>query len=195
MYVCFSKRQRLIMPKIVAQKEDWILLGYKLFSEQGISGIVIEKMSKKLECNKSSFYWHFSTKKEFINELIRFWITNETEQIISQTETAKTVKEKLDLFLEITFKNDPYLEFIFFLKRYAQKNPEVQQIIDEIDARRLTFTMQLFQEMGYSKDASKVKASIFYKYLIGYHEMIKNKKQSKNFLDEVKTELKHFLAI
>ena len=34
------------MPKIVAQKEDWIRLGYQLFSNQGISGIVIEKMGR-----------------------------------------------------------------------------------------------------------------------------------------------------
>ena len=56
------------MPKIVAQKKDWIELGYKLFSETGISGIVIEKMSKILNCNKSSFYWHFKAKKEFIQQ-------------------------------------------------------------------------------------------------------------------------------
>jgi AcrR family transcriptional regulator len=183
------------MPKIIAQKKDWIQLGYKLFSEQGVSGIVIEKMSKTLACNKSSFYWHFNSKKEFIGELINFWIANETEQIINQTGKAKTIHQKLDLFLEITFKNDPYLEFIFFLKRYAKKNPETQHIIDEIDSKRLDFTMQLFQEIGYNTDESRIKASIFYKYLIGYHEMIKNKKQSKEYLLDVKQELKHFLDI
>ncbi len=183
------------MPKVIAQKNDWIKLGYKLFSEQGISGIVIEKIAKKLECNKSSFYWHFKSKKKFIDELINFWITSETDQIIQQTEKAKSSEEKIEQFLKITFKNDPYLEFIFFLKRYAIKNKEVQAIIDEIDTRRLEFTTQLFQEIGYSKKDAAIKASIFYKYLIGYHEMIKNKKQSKNYLIEVKKELKHFITI
>ena len=45
------------MPKIIAKKEDWIILGYKLFSEQGINGLVVEKMAQKLNVNKSSFYW------------------------------------------------------------------------------------------------------------------------------------------
>ena len=52
------------MPKIIAKKQDWVDLGYRLFSEQGISGIVIEKMSEKLKVNKSSFYLYFKTKKE-----------------------------------------------------------------------------------------------------------------------------------
>lgn len=183
------------MPKIVTKKEDWIRLGYKLFSEQGISGIVIEKMARKLKCNKSSFYWYFKTKKEFVDELINFWIVSETEQIIQYVENGKNPREKIDLFLTVTFKNAPYLEFVFFLKRYAKNNREIQQIIDDIDTKRLKFTAQLFSEIGYSKSESTNKAAIFYKYLIGYHEMIKNKKQPKTYLTEVKQELKHFLKI
>ena len=66
------------MPKIIAKKEDWITLGYQLFSEKGISGIVVEKMAQKLKVNKSSFYWHFKTKKDFFNEIISFWISADT---------------------------------------------------------------------------------------------------------------------
>lgn len=183
------------MPKIVATKKDWIKLGYKLFSRNGVSGIVIEKMALKLKVNKSSFYWHFKTRKEFINELVQYWIKIETEKVIENTEKANSTVEKLVLFLKIAFKNDPYLEFIFWLKRYAIKNPDTQAIIDEVDAQRLAFTSKLFQEMGYTHEEAEIKASIFYKYLIGYHEMIRHKKQDKNYLDEVKNELIHFLKL
>jgi len=183
------------MPKIVAKKEDWVLLGYQLFSQKGEAGIVVEQMADQLKVNKSSFYWHFKTKKEFIHALVEYWIKTETGGVIEQTQQAKTVQEKLDQFLTIAFKNDPYLEFIFFLKRYAVKDKEMQQIIDEVDAQRLAFCSQLFQEMGYNKQEAEVKSTIFYNYLIGYHEMIKNKKQAKDYLVQVKDELKHFLNI
>lgn len=183
------------MPKLIADKNDWIKLGYKRFADQGITGIVIEKMAIKLKVNKSSFYWHFKTRDEFIAAIIEHWIATETEHIINQTESTNDPKEKLEGFLTITFKNDPYLEFIFFLKRYAQKKKHIQVIIDDIDSKRLAYTTKLFEENGYSKADAEIKASIFYKYLIGYHEMIKNKKQSPNYLDEVKQELAHFLNI
>ena len=77
------------MPKIVAKKGDWINLGYRLFSEQGVSGIIVEKMAKTLKVNKSSFYWHFKTKKAFIEQLVTFWINNETERIINLTDSKK----------------------------------------------------------------------------------------------------------
>lgn len=183
------------MPKIVATKDQWTKLGYQLFAEMGIRGLNVEKMSNVLKCNRSSFYWHFRTKKEFIDEVINFWIRTETEQVISKVEQFKTPRERLSAFLEIAFRHEPYLEFIFFLKRYSKKNEKIQVIIDRVDDRRLEFSANLFQDVGYSKKEASVKASIFYKYLIGHHEMIRNKKQPKNYLSFVKKELKHFLDI
>lgn len=109
------------MPKIIAKKQDWVNLGYKLFSEQGISGIVIEKMAEKLKVNKSSFYWHFKTKKEFIQQLTEFWISNETEQIIRLTNNENSTVQKFKTLIAETYKKKPFLDFNFYLKRYARK--------------------------------------------------------------------------
>lgn len=181
------------MPKIVATKQDWIFLGYELFSEQGITGIVVEKMAKKLKVNKSSFYWHFKTKKEFIDAIIEYWVSNNTTQIISTTDSEQSGKDKFSKLIELAFKKEPYLDFIFHLKRYAIKNKKIQVLIDEIDHQRIEYTMNILIEMNFSKTEAKDKAILFYKYLIGYHEMIRYKKQSKNFLEEVKSELSQFI--
>jgi len=183
------------MPKIVATKDQWVKLGYKLFAEMGVRGLNVDKMSSKLKVNRSSFYWHFNTKEEFIDEVIKHWIVIETDQVIHEVEKGKTDKEKLERFLLIAFKNEPYLEFAFFLKRYAIKNEKIQLIVDEIDKRRLQFTAQLFKNVGYSKVQSEIKANIFFKYLIGHHELNRNKAQAKNYLKPIRKELRHFLEI
>lgn len=181
------------MPKIVAQKKDWINLGCKLFSEQGRSGIVVEKMSKKLNCNKSSFYWHFKTKKDFMEELTHFWVFTETEQIINLTNIGKSTKQKFDTLIELAYKKMPNQDFVFYLKRYAQNEKKTKDIIDKIEKQRIEYVSTLLTEMGYSKHEAKIKAGLFYKHLIGYHEMIRYKKQSKSYLNEVKTELNQFI--
>ncbi len=183
------------MPKLIAQKEDWIELGYQLFANQGIVGIVVEKMAKQLKCNKSSFYWHFKTKDEFVLAVIQYWSQIETEHIIEQVESVSNPREQLDLFLQIAFKNDPYLEFIHYLLRYAQTRPTIQKIVDDITKRRLDFTTNMFLQLGYKRQEATTKARIFYYYLIGYHETIKNKKQDKNYMVEVTSDLKHFLNL
>ncbi len=183
------------MPKVIATKEDWIKLGFIFFSEKGEAGIVVEKMAKKLKVNKSSFYWYFKTKQEFIAEIVKYWVFSETEQIINTTEKRLKPLDKWNEFLKIAFKNDPYLEFIYFLKRYALKHLIIQNIIEDIDKRRLNFVSELLQEFGFSKRESEIKASIFYNYLIGYHEMIRHKQQNHNYLSKVKQEISHFINI
>ncbi|AUP77724.1 TetR/AcrR family transcriptional regulator [Flavivirga eckloniae] len=181
------------MPKIIAKKEDWIALGYKLFAEQGAKGIIVEKMAAKLKVNKSSFYWHFKTKKDFINDIIAFWVSAETNEIIAATENKKTGKEKFEKLIELSFKQEPHLDFIFFLKRYALKNKKIQSLIDEIDKQRIQYTKTLLLEMGFSANEAEIKSNLFYKYLIGYHEMIRYKKQDKNYVNDVKKELSQFI--
>lgn len=181
------------MPKIIAKKEDWISLGYKLFSENGINGIVVEKMALKLKVNKSSFYWHFKTKKDFLNEIISFWNTTDTKNIITKVESKPLGKEKFETLIEIAFKKEPYLDFIFFLKRYALKDKKIQTLIDKIDNQRIDYTINILIEMGFSEREAIIKATLFYKYLIGYHEMIRYKKQDKDYLKEVRKEINQFI--
>jgi len=181
------------MPKIIATKQDWIKLGYKLFSEQGVSGIVIEKMAKKLKINKSSFYWHFKTKKYFVTEIVSFWVSENTNQIIFLTDSEKSGKEKFEKLIELSFKKDPFLDFNFFIKRYALKNKKIQLVIDKIDNQRIKYTKSILMEMNFSENDAKSKSQLFYKYLIGYHEMIRYKKQAKNYLTEAKAEINQFI--
>ena len=181
------------MPKIVAKKEDWIILGYSLFSDQGVSGIIVEKMAKTLKVNKSSFYWHFKTKKDFIEQLIMFWINNETERIIHLTNSKKTGLQKFKTFIVLIYKQDPFLDFIFYLKRYAKKEKKIQIIIDKLENQRIEYANSLLQEMGYSKQDANIKSTLLYKHFIGYHEIIRYKKQNINYHKEVKIELNQFI--
>ena len=181
------------MPKIVAKKEDWINLGYRLFSEQGVSGINVEKMAKILKINKSSFYWHFKTKKDFIEQLTMFWINNETERIINLTSSKKTGAQKFKTLFVLVYKQDPFLDFIFHLKRYAIQEKKIQTIIDKIDSQRIKYTYDLLLEMGYSKQDASIKSKLLYKHFLGYHEMIRNKKQRKDYQKEIKKEINQFI--
>lgn len=181
------------MPKIVAKKEDWINLGYRLFSEQGVSGIIVEKMAKTLKVNKSSFYWHFKTKKDFIEELIMFWINNETERKIYLTDSENTVLQKFKTFIVLIYKKDPFGDFTFYLKRYAKKQKRIQLIIDKIENQRIEYANNLLQEMAYSKQDANIKSALLYKHFIGYHEIIRYKKQSIDYQKEVKIELNQFI--
>ena len=87
------------------------------------------------------------------------------------------------------------MDFVFHIKRYARKYKATQQAIDEVDQRRIDYTASLLEGMGHTYKEAALKAQIFYKYLIGHHEMLRYKKQSKHYVDEVYDELKQFISL
>ena len=183
------------MPKIIAQKSDWIKLGFKLFSRKGVSGIVVEQMARTLKCNKSSFYWHFKSKDQFILEIVDLWSYNDTQQVIDLANEVDDVNNRYDRFIRLVFQKDPFLDFVFYLKRYAIKRPEIQSVMDRIDEQRLTFVRSLLIDLGCSSDESKMKASIFYKYLIGFHELNRYQNLETGYLNEVMADLELILQL
>lgn len=183
------------MPKIVATKEDWIKLGHELFSESGETGLNVDKMSRLLKCNKSSFYWHFKSKTEFIDAMIEHWINSDTKDIISAVNAEVSPEDKFLKLTEISFRKDSNIDFIFFLKKYGQTNDRIEKMVDRIDKERVNFVSTLLQGMGYAKNEAIIKARLYYYCLIGYHEMIRYKKQPKNFLTQVLKEINHFIKI
>lgn len=183
------------MPKIIAHKEDWIKLGHQLFSEKGMAGIVVEKMAKQLACNKSSFYWHFKTRKVFLDAIIEYWVNLETAQIIILTDQETTSEKRFMRLTELAFKQKPNLDFIFYLKRYALKDKKILKLIEDIDQQRTQFVATLLLEIGFSESEAKIKSRLYYKFLIGYHEMIRYRKQKKGYMKEVMEEMTHFIKM
>ncbi|MAE84916.1 MAG: hypothetical protein CMB80_19420 [Flammeovirgaceae bacterium] len=183
------------MPKIVAQKLDWIKYGFELFASQGESALIVDKMSQYLKCNRSSFYWHFGSKKKFIDEIINYWIELDTNQIIQLVQEAESPQDKFFILVKQAFKADSNLDFVLYLKRYATHHEEVKMIIESIDQQRIEFVASILTEIGYTKTESSEKAMIFYKYLIGHHEMNRNIKQEQNYVNKIYKELKHFIDL
>jgi AcrR family transcriptional regulator len=74
------------MPK-TGVSEKWIETGYQLFSQEGIPGIQIERMSRILGLNKSSFYHYFGTLEIFLDRLITHH-HNHVELLVSDIKKA-----------------------------------------------------------------------------------------------------------
>jgi AcrR family transcriptional regulator len=182
------------MPKKIANKQDWILKGYEAFAYNGEVGIVVEKIARSLKCNKSSFYWHFKTRQEFINNIIDYWKDKETEVILNIVSTARTPNAQFDKLIELSFKKSLSADFAFFLKQYANKNPQLLYELELIERKRIDFVTLLISDFGIEKEQARVKASILNRYMTGYHDSLRCRGQRPDYIHQVKMEIRHFLG-
>lgn len=52
--------------------QKWINAGYQQFALEGLDGILVEKIARKLNLNKSGFYYYFGDRDFFLEQLLKF---------------------------------------------------------------------------------------------------------------------------
>lgn len=107
------------------KSQRWIEEGYDMISKTGISSIKVESIARKINKNKSSFYYYFGDTEQFLDELLAYHITR-VEQFAVVAKACKQVRpDLLQLFVE--YKTD-----FFFHKqlRINRDNPQMKKCFE-----------------------------------------------------------------
>jgi len=133
-------------PKI----HKWLDIGKRRFAEDGIKGIHIDEMSAEMGVAKTSFYFFFNSKEEFLNQLFAYWVVVGTDNLtamVNQIEDPAKRFFALGKMIENNYEN----EFFYFqLKLYAKNNEHARPFLKEADDKRKKFSRKLFNDAGQS---------------------------------------------
>ncbi|MBB6673608.1 TetR/AcrR family transcriptional regulator [Cohnella nanjingensis] len=158
------------MPKIVATKEDWIRKGVAYFVEGGVEALSIERMARELGCSKSSFYWYFGNRDEFIESIVYDWAVRTTEDVISQSLTREPIDDQIKQALRRLFADAGDDDFRLHLRKLGLQVPPYATLLSALEAKQMDFLRSLLQERGESSAAARRKSSIIYHFYLGWHE-------------------------
>ncbi|CAM4465561.1 TetR/AcrR family transcriptional regulator [Paenibacillus tarimensis] len=160
----------MIMPKIVATEEQWIQIGIHRFAQNGTEGLVIEKMAAELGCSKSSFYWYFKNRQEFLHRIVQEWINMSTSQVIRTSLETAAAEQQLESLLDQMFSATRKGDFLFYLRKLASTDPAYQPVIDQMEQKRMDYAEELFRRAGMSDERARQKSVILYHYYLGWYE-------------------------
>lgn len=180
------------MPTLKVEKKRWLKIGIQRFSILGKQGINVEQMAKKLNCNKSSFYHHFSSKENFLNEMIQYWFDQSMLPITTGVEEIGNPKSRFERFLIMGFEDKSRKDLMFHFRKEAKKNAKLDLLLNQLMKKRLNYGSKLIQDLGYSENEAKQKAEIAYHFYLGWYELnkdnvSKNKQDVKYAINLIKT--------
>lgn len=52
--------------------QKWIDVGYQQFAKEGLDGILVERLARNLNLNKSGFYYYFGDRDFYLDQLLKF---------------------------------------------------------------------------------------------------------------------------
>ncbi len=157
------------MPKNIVTREDWLDLGLKLLNKNGKSALVVEKMAKSLGVSKTSYYWYFKTRNDFLLELAGHWVKEGTVSYIKASKKYKSDREKLFHLTKEVFIRGHNLNSIRFWRDISKENNAIENIIKNVETQRVEYIQSLLIS-EFDNDEARNRADILYHYFLGWSE-------------------------
>ncbi len=152
-------------------KEAWFEQGFNILKSSGAADLTIEKLTRKLNITKGSFYHHFNSRDDYFEQLLAFWEKKQTFDIIEIRKQEKTFKGINEALLKLSKANmDPDIEVA--IRAWALRDPLARTFQERIDKQRIGFLQGMFSLLTTDPSQVQMISLIRYCLYIGSHQII-----------------------
>jgi AcrR family transcriptional regulator len=125
---------------------DWLDFGLETLAEGGPESLTIDGLCLRAGKTKGSFYAHFQSHDEFITALALHWRKRYTDNVIERVETEAEPQHRMEHLNRIVIHLDARIGH--GMRRLAEKNQKVEQMVAEIDQVRISYLADLHLASG-----------------------------------------------
>lgn len=152
-------------------RDGWVLASLAALAEGGIDAVRVERLAKRLNVSKGSFYWHFSDRSDLLSALLDRWEKDFTAQLIANIASLPTPRARLLALAEevLNASNDgvdvAHAEGAF--SAWAVLDPVAAARVRAVEARRIGYLVGELSLMGADATDAERLAKGVYLALIG----------------------------
>lgn len=151
-------------------RSAWINAAIELLADDGLDGIRVEVLAKRLHVTKGSFYWHFKDRHDLLEAALDTWKQGRIRDILKQTR-ADPGREQDRLYHVIDVysasRNRKGIRIELALRDWARRDPAAAAVVQEVDAVRFETARKLFLARGLSRDEASCRCMLLYAYVFG----------------------------
>ena len=149
-------------------KNDWLREGLAILSTEDFASITIDNLCKRLSITKGSFYHHFKNSEKYIEDLMIFWMEQNTLEPIRLT-SLPTVTNKSERLHELARIVDHKAEQR--IRAWSFSHPVVKEYVQKVDALRIEYLIDLSLLEGFEPIEARRLAMLDYSALVGFQQL------------------------
>jgi|Tabmets5t2r1_1033131.scaffolds.fasta_scaffold03130_2 AcrR family transcriptional regulator len=158
--------------KRLLTRDDWTRAALDALAEGGVRAVAVDRLSKALGATRGSFYWHFSDRRELIEEALARWERENTTDLIPEAEAIGDPVERLrHLFREVYERPVDAIELALAA---AADDELVAPAFGRVTQARLAFLRRIFTELGLPEAEARDRAWLAYGLYLGHHQLSRN---------------------
>ena len=145
-------------------KQEWLEIGLKSLSEDGIAGLKVERLAKALGIARAGFYWHFKNREDLLHQLLDYWVHELTEVVTTNADVlALEPKKRLSKTAEMVLEYD-LGRYDMAIRQWALTDAGATRAVRKTNRIRLDFIRGAFRELGFTGDDLDMRAMLFLCY-------------------------------
>ncbi|MGK7296550.1 MAG: TetR/AcrR family transcriptional regulator [Candidatus Wenzhouxiangella sp. M2_3B_020] len=156
--------------KATLSASDWERAALELIAEKGVSALAVEPLARRLGITKGSFYWHFASRDELLEQALRRWEQRDVEHLARSLDDDRPPDQRLSEFILRTSRQNRSHQIHAALCA-ASDHPRVKPVIERITDRRMEYLAKAFRELGLSDEESRHRARLTYTSYVGYIQL------------------------
>jgi len=149
---------------------DWERAALDLVAEKGISAVAVEPLARRLGITKGSFYWHFASRDELLEQALKRWELRDIDHLSRSLDGDLPADQRLAEFILRTSRQNLSHQIHAALCA-ASDHPLVKPVIERITRRRLDYLAKAFRELGLGDEQARHRARLTYTSYVGYIQL------------------------
>ena len=154
-------------------RRGWLQAARVALIRDGIAGVEIGKLARRLKVTRGGFYWFFDSRQQLLNELLAEWESENTAafESVLKRPTHNGLAE-FNAIVDIWVSEERYNPaWDAAVRDWARTSPKVANAVRRTDERRIAILHQIFLDMGCKGDEALVRARISYFHQVGYYAL------------------------
>ncbi len=147
-------------------RDDWISGAWDMLGENGLDGVRVEPLARRLGVTKGSFYWHFKDRQQLMDALLDRWFSIWDDQMLPDMEEAANPADRIWALFESVVGRVTRGQTVS-LRMMSHSDADVARRIEERDAQRLSFLTSQLVEIGFAADEARVRGQVYQTIMTG----------------------------
>jgi AcrR family transcriptional regulator len=148
--------------------EAWVEAATQVLVDQGIDHVRVDVLAQQLGVTRGSFYWHFRDREDLLRRVLAAWRERATEQLtarlaLAHTDPRRQIRDVISLpFRGRAAARAARIELA--IRAWARRDELARAAVDEADASRIAYHVQLFSALGFPSSQARSRAFVLYGY-------------------------------
>ena len=150
-------------------ERDWTDTAKRTLIDEGIGGLKIDRLAKRLGVTRSGFYHYFKDRQEFLDLFIAHWeaTCRFLPEDVPPIKSGAAITWFERIITHLTDSDGYDFRFDLAVREWARADKRARWAIERADRERLEALQRIFGSMGYDEEFAAIRARVFYYAQIG----------------------------